>query len=251
MKNYVLSFLIVAFFFACSEKNVEVQRISNLEYVVVSDSIYTRMPGKILYKDGLVFWEDPISFENIIHAVDVKNGTELVAFGNRGEGPNDFTETIISLDSEGGIVVNDLNKPLKIHFQVDIDKKSVSFSSYKYDCDAKMTRLLYLDKGKVLYLYPEAEKMFQVKGDALGYSFGERPIKDEMNNAYDIFQGQIVYNPQRRLLVYSNLIFPYLSVYKRSESEGWSQIGEWREDLDYTISEGKLNFAPESKKGAI
>ena len=48
-----------------------------------------------------------------------------------------------------------------------------------------------------------------------------------------------------------NLIFPYLSVYKRSESEGWSQIGEWREDLDYTISEGKLNFAPESKKGAI
>ena len=119
MKNYVLSFLIVAFFFACSEKNVEVQRISNLEYVVVSDSIYTRMPGKILYKDGLVFWEDPISFENIIHAVDVKNGTELVAFGNRGEGPNDFTETIISLDSEGGIVVNDLNKPLKIHFQVD------------------------------------------------------------------------------------------------------------------------------------
>lgn len=101
MKNYVLSFLIVAFFFACSEKNVEVQRISNLEYVVVSDSIYTRMPGKILYKDGLVFWEDPISFENIIHAVDVKNGTELVAFGNRGEGPNDFTETIISLDSEG------------------------------------------------------------------------------------------------------------------------------------------------------
>ena len=183
--------------------------------------------------------------------MDVKNGTELVAFGNRGEGPNDFTETIISLDSEGGIVVNDLNKPLKIHFQVDIDKKSVSFSSYKYDCDAKMTRLLYLDKGKVLYLYPEAEKMFQVKGDALGYSFGERPIKDEMNNAYDIFQGQIVYNPQRRLLVYSNLIFPYLSVYKRSESEGWSQIGEWREDLDYTISEGKLNFAPESKKGAI
>ena len=53
------------------------------------------------------------------------------------------------------------------------------------------------------------------------------------------------------ILVYSNLIFPYLSVYKRSESEGWSQIGEWREDLDYTISEGKLNFAPESKKGAI
>lgn len=251
MKNNVLSFLIAALFFSCSGKNVEVQRISNLEYVIVSDSIYTRMPGTILYQDGLVFWEDPISFENIIHAVDVKNRTELLAFGNRGEGPNDFTETIMSLDSEGGIIVNDLNKPLEIHFQVDIDKKSVSFSSYKYDCDAKATRLLYLDKGKVLYLYPEAEKMFQVKENTSEYSFGERPIKEKMNNAYDIFQGQIVYNPQRRLLVYSNLVFPYLSVYKRSDSEEWLQIGEWKGDLDYTISEGKLNIAPDSKKGAL
>ena len=91
MKNNVLSFLIAVLFFSCSGKNVEVQRISNLEYVVVSDSIYTRMPGTILYQDGIVFWEDPISFDNIIHAVDVKNRTELLAFGNRGEGPNDFT----------------------------------------------------------------------------------------------------------------------------------------------------------------
>lgn len=251
MKNKVLSFLIAVLFFSCSGKNVEVQRISNLEYVVVSDSIYTRMPGTILYQDGIVFWEDPISFDNIIHAVDVKNRTELLAFGNRGEGPNDFTETIMSLDSEGGIIVNDLNKPLEIHFQVNIDKKSVSFSSYKYDCDNKATRLLYLDKGKVLYHYPEAEKMFQVKENTSEYSFGERPIKEKMNNAYDIFQGQIAYNPQRRLLVYSNLIFPYLSIYKRLDSEGWSQIGEWKENLDYTISEGKLNFAPDSKKGAM
>ena len=251
MKNNVLSFLIAVLFFSCSGKNVEVQRISNLEYVVVSDSIYTRMPGTILYQDGIVFWEDPISFDNIIHAVDVKNRTELLAFGNRGEGPNDFTETIMSLDSEGGIIVNDLNKPLEIHFQVNIDKKSVSFSSYKYDCDNKATRLLYLDKGKVLYHYPEAEKMFQVKENTSEYSFGERPIKEKMNNAYDIFQGQIAYNPQRRLLVYSNLIFPYLSIYKRLDSEGWSQIGEWKENLDYTISEGKLNFAPDSKKGAM
>ena len=251
MKNNVLSFLIAVLFFFCSGKNVEVQRISNLEYVVVSDSIYTRMPGTILYQDGIVFWEDPISFDNIIHAVDVKNRTELLAFGNRGEGPNDFTETIMSLDSEGGIIVNDLNKPLEIHFQVNIDKKSVSFSSYKYDCDNKATRLLYLDKGKVLYHYPEAEKMFQVKENTSEYSFGERPIKEKMNNAYDIFQGQIAYNPQRRLLVYSNLIFPYLSIYKRLDSEGWSQIGEWKENLDYTISEGKLNFAPDSKKGAM
>lgn len=251
MKNNVLSFLIAVLFFSCSGKNVEVQRISNLEYVVVSDSIYTRMPGTILYQDGIVFWENPISFDNIIHAVDVKNRTELLAFGNRGEGPNDFTETIMSLDSEGGIIVNDLNKPLEIHFQVNIDKKSVSFSSYKYDCDNKATRLLYLDKGKVLYHYPEAEKMFQVKENTSEYSFGERPIKEKMNNAYDIFQGQIAYNPQRRLLVYSNLIFPYLSIYKRLDSEGWSQIGEWKENLDYTISEGKLNFAPDSKKGAM
>ena len=72
-----------------------------------------------------------------------------------------------------------------------------------------------------------------------------------MNNAYDIFQGQVAYNPQRRMLVYSNLFFPYLSVYKCSGNQDWSLVKELKEDWDYTISEGKLHFASVGKKCAM
>ena len=236
---------------ACSEKNASVERISNQNYEVVSDSIYTRMPGAILYQEGVVFWDDPMSFENFIHAVDVEKKTELVAFANKGEGPNDFTATDISLDADGGVVVYDLNKPLKIHYRIADDKSNVYFEADKYEIASQATRLLCLDKDKTLSLCPEAEKMFQIKENDNVFSFGERPIKEDVNNAYDIFQGQVAYNPQRRMLVYSNLVFPYLSVYKCSANQDWSLVKELKEDWDYTISEGKLHFASVGKKCAM
>lgn len=247
---YIIA-LMASLLMACSEKNAKVERISNQNYEVVSDSIYTRMPGEILYQEGVVFWDDPMSFENFIHAVDVEKKTELVAFANKGEGPNDFTATDISLDADGGVVVYDLNKPLKIHYRIADDKSNVYFEADKYEIASQATRLLCLDKDKTLSLCPEAEKMFQIKENDNVFSFGERPIKEDVNNAYDIFQGQVAYNPQRRMLVYSNLVFPYLSVYKCSGNQDWSLVKELKEDWDYTISEGNLHFASVGKKCAM
>lgn len=60
MKKTYLPILLSLFLgFSCTSKEQEVQRISEQTYQIVSDSIYTRMPGKILYQDGIVFWEDP------------------------------------------------------------------------------------------------------------------------------------------------------------------------------------------------
>lgn len=252
MKKHIwMGALCASLLMACSEKNASVERISNQNYEVVSDSIYTRMPGEILYQEGVVFWDDPMSFENFIHAVDVEKKTELVAFANKGEGPNDFTATNISLDADGGVVVYDLNKPLKIHYRIADDKSNVYFEADKYEIASQATHLLCLDKDKTLSLCPEAEKMFQIKENDNVFSFGERPIKEDVNNAYDIFQGQVAYNPQRRMLVYSNLVFPYLSVYKCSDNQDWSLVKELKEDWDYTISEGKLHFASVGKKCAM
>lgn len=251
MKKFYLSLLMMPVFFSCSEKNAEVVRVSNQAYEVVCDSIYTRMPGTILYQDGVVYWDDPTSFENFMHAVDVEAKTEITAFANRGEGPHDFTANLVSLAPEGGVVLNDLNKPLEMHYQIDRAKKSVTFSAGKYDNDAQATCLLYLDGGRTLYLYPQSEKMFVVKGEGAEQSFGERPIKEDMNNAYDIFQGQIAYQSERNLLVYSNVRFPYLAIYKDREGKGWTLEQELKEEWDYTLQEGRVIFASSSKSGAM
>lgn len=237
-------------FCSCSEKNTEIQRISNQAYEVVSDSIYTRMPGTILYQNGLVYWEDPTSFENFVHVVDVKKKSEVVAFANMGEGPNDFSIANISLSPDGGLFINDSNKPLESLYKVD--GVSVVSSSRKYNHDSRATSLLHLDGNKILYLCPSDEKLFCVnKGGDSEQAFGERPIKDEISNAYNIFQGKMAYHVTKNMLVYSSFKLPYLSVYKLSGDGDWSQVKELKGKWNYTISEGKLRFATDSPKGAM
>ena len=49
MKKTYLPILLSLFLgFSCTSKEQEVQRISEQTYQIVSDSIYTRMPGKML-----------------------------------------------------------------------------------------------------------------------------------------------------------------------------------------------------------
>lgn len=235
---------------SCSEKNVEVQRISNQAYKVVSDSIYSRMPGTILYQDGIVYWEDVPSFEKFVHAVDVKTQSEIISFANKGEGPDDFTAPTFSLASQGGLYINDANKPLEILYQMD--GANLSMQRQKYENNVMATRLLHLDAETTLMLCPDKNELFHLAGkNVSGTSFGERPIKDEINNAYDVFQGNVAYHPGKKTLVYSNLHFPYLAIYKRSGNGKWSRTDELKEDWDYNISEGRLRFAPDSKKPAM
>lgn len=248
----ILCVLVVAMamFSSCSEKNAEVQRVSNQAYTVVSDSIYSRMPGTILYQDGIVYWEDAIAFEKFVHAVDVNKQMEIACFANKGEGPDDFTFPLMSLSPSGGLYVNDGNKPLEILYQVK--EEGLSVQSRKYGNDPMATRLLHLDGGATLFLCPEKDELFHIYAkDAPGISFGERPIKDEMNNAYDVFQGIVDYHAEKKLLVYSSLSFPYLAVFRQSDKGTWERIGEKREDWDYTFSDGSLIFAPDAKKGAM
>ena len=233
---------------SCSEKNVEVQRISNQAYKVVSDSIYSRMPGSILYQEGIVYWQDVPAFEKFVHAIDVKTQTEIISFANKGEGPHDFTAPELSLAPEVGLYINDGNKPLKILYQID-DRANLSTQIRKYENNPMATRLLHLDNGATLFLCPDKKELFHIHGENTpDISFGERPIKDEISNAYDVFQGNVNYHPKKKMLVYSNLTFPYLAIYKHSADGNWSRTSELKEDWDYTISEGKLRNSPEGKK---
>ena len=249
-KTYLPILLSLLIGFSCTPKEQEVQRISDQAYQIVSDSIYTRMPGKILYQDGIVFWEDPTAFENFMHAIDVQKKTEIAAFANKGEGPYDFTAPLVSLLPQGGFYLTDLNKPLEIHYQWNPADSSFTSTPRKSPNDYRhVTRMLYLDKSKAIFHYPKDEKLFQLyTNDAPSISFGDRPIQDEMNNPYDVFQGNIEYNPVRKELVYSALSFPYIAIFNGKKD--WALKAEIKSDYDYSINERDLKFSSDTKRGA-
>ena len=249
-KTYLPILLSLLIGFACTPKEQEVQRISDQAYEVVSDSIYTRMPGKILYQDGIIFWEDPIAFENFMHAIDVQKKTEIAAFANKGEGPYDFTAPMVSLSPKGGFYLTDLNKPLEIHYQWNPADSTFTSTPRKSPNDYRhVTRLLHLNESQALHHCPMNDKLFQLyTDDVAGLSFGDRPIQDEINNPYDVFQGNVEYNPDRKELVYSALSFPYIAIFNGEKD--WALKAEIKTNYDYSINEGNLRFSPDTKRGA-
>ena len=251
MKNrFSLVLLLCFFILSCTEKNNEIERIANLEYDLVTDSIFARMPGSILYQDGIVYWQDATSPTDFMHAVDVKTGMELAAFGDIGQGPAEFTLPLFSLAS-GGIYINDSNKPLEMLYKVD-HKASVSTSSKQYVNVPDATRLLHLANSKILYLCPNEKQMFQLYQDnSATYCWGEHPIKNELANAYDIFQGNIAYNKHKGMLIYSSIQFPYIALFENTKDGNWELVKDMKGDIDYTVNEGRLKFSSDTGKGAM
>ena len=249
-KNKVFGLLLLLLLVSCEAEKKEVVRVVDQPYHVITDSIYARLPGTILYQDGKVYWQDAISADNFMHVVEVTSGRETACFGSIGGGPEEMTLPIFSL-SEKGLYLNDTNKPLEQHWQFDKSSGLYSATSKKYQNDANVTRLLHLDSETLLSLCPAEDKLFEVsKSGNVETTFGERPIVEEMNNAYNTFQGNVEYNSDRDLLVYSCMVFPYVAVYKQSGLKNWKLVSELKGTWDYSMSEGKLKFASSSPRGA-
>ena len=54
MKTCVLG-IMTLFLVSCQDEKKEIERIGDISFSVVSDSIYSRMPGKIFYQNVCVY----------------------------------------------------------------------------------------------------------------------------------------------------------------------------------------------------
>ena len=57
MKIFIYASFLSTIIFACSTKNVNIERIS-LSPQIINDSLFTMLPGKILLCDPYIIWQD-------------------------------------------------------------------------------------------------------------------------------------------------------------------------------------------------
>ena len=150
------------FLLSCSSQNHEVSRISDQHYTVITDSIYTRLPGSIFYQTGYLYWWDPFSAENFLHAVNVETGNEEVSFGNVGQGPDDFTLPLFAPSPSGGIYINDINKDLEILYQWNSRQDSLLVHVGNYQNNPNSVRMTCVDDETKVFLCPKDEQLFHV-----------------------------------------------------------------------------------------
>lgn len=224
---------------SCSPKKTDVVRVNTPRYSLVTDSLFTRMPGSLFYQQGIVYWQDVFSSEGFMHAVDASTGKEWCRFGTMGNGPKDFTFPLLSVSVDGGFYINDLEKELEIFYQPVGEQDSLHIAVGSYQRKPDVTRLVRLNNGELLYFTPYEEVPFHVcKGDTW-YSGGKYPLQEQIANAYDIFQGNVLYNPQNACVVYSTLRYPYLAVYRVGDGK-LSLEKELEDPASYRIQEGNL-----------
>lgn len=251
MKTCVLLvFMVSLSLFSCKQGKEEVVRVDVPQYTVVTDSIYSKMPGSIFYQDGIIYWQDVFSTEKFMHAVDAVTGREILSFGGIGSAPEEFSLPLFSLASPSGLFINDLEKNLEVLYQIDKQKDSLMVSVATYENKPRATRLLHLKDEGMLYFSPDKKEMFDVYMPLGHFAAGVSPVSEDISNGYDIFQGNLGYNAKNACLVYQTFRFPYLAVYQLSNGELLLKK-ELKPSIEYAIVDKELKLDKKASAGAM
>ena len=236
------------FLASCQNEKKEIERVGDVSFSVISDSIYSRMPGGIFYQDGILYWHDAVSSENIIHTLDVVTGNEIATFGDIGMGPKEFVRPMLSLSSKKGLYLTDLEKGLQALAQIDNDSDSLKLIYQSCGKEELVTSLLHISNDDILYFKPDKDEPFELCVDGVKYQGGRWPIQEKITNGFDVFQGALGYNSQNLCLVYSTYGFPYTAVYKLQNNK-ISLLKEMKTDIDYSVVENELKLGKGNSKG--
>lgn len=216
LKKYISLISLALCLYACSSVNQDVCRIENPDYAIVSDSLYTSMPGSLFVGDGYVLWTDPFADGDFLHILDKETGKELAAWGSIGGGSQEFYLPMISYSRPPYVQIFDMNKNLQV--RLNIERISADSLLLTEEWSARTldncTQRLQLDDDAFLSFFPDKPSPFRLDKGNRADVFGKLPLEEKVENGFDKYQGEIVYSDGRRSLLYSTYLFPYVALYE-------------------------------------
>ena len=227
----------------------EIERINDINYSVITDSIYSSIPGTISAIDGNVYWHDATGIENFIHVVNIRSGKELCSFGNKGDGPDDFVLPIPSVSPTKGFFLNDTEKGIEHLYTVD-ETGTYQIKKAKYERDMETTALAHLDDNTTVNLTPGANNLFKIIANGKVDVCGKFPLSEKYENSFYLYQGQITYNADKNLLVYNCMSLPYLAVYAW-KNKALTLEKEFVGEIESSVRDGNLVLEKQSNRGAM
>lgn len=250
VRNKLLIFACVGFLFSCTSVKEEVSRIDNVKFTVLSDSMYTRMPGELYCTTDYIIWVDPFSASGLIHFLEAKTGKELMTWGDIGNGPREFTAIKATLSYPPFLHVFDLNKNLQALLNLNTLSVENPDKSIEWKNDSLMgfTRRLQLSDKTFVSLSPGGASPFVLNNNDTVDSVGKFPVSDRISNGFDVFQGNLLYNSERKCLVYSTILFPYTAMYRFDKGRlnlEWEKLDE----IGYYVNKKSLVLDGKNKAG--
>jgi hypothetical protein len=206
--------LLLLLFWSCHSKTTDVVR-EKIAFEIVTDSIYSRMPGRLIKTKDYLVWENPFTNDKFLHVHDIKSGREVGKMGTIGQGPGEFnTPSIDQTYLKNNILVYDLNTPHQALFNIDsLVEDRNPYTRLKNNEFTMATRIKNIGEDKFIIYQPAEEKRYRIISNENNIAFGEPFIRANIDNPYDIFQGSIAYNERRNKLIFTSSRLPYMEIY--------------------------------------
>lgn len=248
MKKRFYLFVLFLFIVSCKNKNTVVFE-SIKDEIIISDTIYTRMPGDLLVLDDFVVWIDPFANKNFLHILDKEDGHEVERFGNIGQGPNDFLSPRVSSVDDNRIFIYDSNA--KKNAFVDFQKNAERLTFLPLPQDELVTQKIFAEPLGFVSLKPNDYEFIEILKEDYSYSLDSWVKDKELKNRFEVFQGNIGYNIKKKILVYAPRFFPFFRLYKQN-SEGQLEFEkECGEQAKFDIANNELLFNKDSFSGCF
>ena len=237
-RNAIGGIFLLLFLFSCSPHTVEPARVS-MQPHVLSNEIFTTMPGDLLMSEGYLIWSDPFAHDFFIHVHDASTGKEIGTMGKIGEGPQEFVSPMVSRFSiDRQIFAQDANGNTVGYLSLDSlllqRPPFVELSEFEKSLDmGKIDKGVYMantEDGDVDY--------FRLNVNGKESTFGVYPVRDVKQHV----GGYKAYNPKTGRLVYVSFNFPYIALYKRDGNTFQLQWEQKSEKETYDIVDGRLVF---------
>lgn len=240
---------------SCTSRNSQIDS-SKLErepinYEVITDSIYTSMPGNFIYTGRYVVWADVVqpfsAFEgNFIHVVDPELKKEVASMGRKGNGPNEFNTPTVNRYNGDTVYVRDLNTPKQALFSltnaIEGKKPIIPLAPSQ---NMGLVHKLFITKESQVHCNPDyKDTPFRYINGTDTIPFGQYVINLDVDDMLrmNFLQMSIEYDANLEMLICTAGYFPYVALYKKS-GNSFELMTEVKGEIDYKMSDGWVEFS--------
>lgn len=241
MKQSIVVFFVSIVLLLCScshQLNENIERVS-ISPQVVSPDLMTSMPGTLLVYDDELIWADATSSGHI-HVVDRSSGEEIKQLEVKGEGPDEVITPGICWAQGNKLAIFDYNSSKKILIPLKGLEKNKDLEKEIIKLDERFLglRVISLENEQNVFVTLDSLRPFLLVSGSLEIPFGRYPLSeiDDIDNRFDVLQGEIAYNPFSGKLLHSIGQLSYMALYEW-DGEKFELNKEKRlSEVDYSIS---------------
>ncbi|NHB69254.1 BF3164 family lipoprotein [Perlabentimonas gracilis] len=206
--------LIILLSVSCSDANRKIEA-KRIEPIILNDCLITHFPGKLLVNEKYIVWQHSGASDNFLHIHSIENGAELAKAGNLGSGPKEFSTPKPFTIRNNNIYVWDLNSSKEAMISIDSAINGKLSTILLNGREKSGTHeIVSINDSVRIALRATDSTLFQLWSPLQNINFGKTPINERIENHFDIYQGNILYNDEKSLLVHTNILIPYLAIYK-------------------------------------